>query len=39
LTLNADHLKDNKKFMQLIKGEKVRSFPFWGNIMQIVLEK
>ena len=35
----ANCVKDNKSLIQLIKGEKKRSFPFWGNIMQIVLEK
>ena len=35
----ANCVKDNESLIQLIKGEKKKSFPFWGNIMQIVLEK
>ncbi|MCV0366643.1 class I SAM-dependent methyltransferase [Nitrosopumilus sp.] len=35
----ANHVKDNESLIQLIKGETKKSFPFWGNIMQIVLEK
>jgi SAM-dependent methyltransferase len=35
----ANYLEDNKKLIQLIKGEKIKSFPFWGNIIQVVLKK
>jgi len=35
----ANHVKDNESLIQLINGETRKSFPFWGNIMQIVLEK
>ncbi len=35
----ANLVEDNESLIQLIKGKKKKSFPFWGNIMQIVLEK
>ncbi len=35
----ANNVKDNENLIQLIKGETKKSFPFWGNIMQVVLEK
>ena len=35
----ANHIEDYEKLVQLIRDEKKKSFPFWGNIMQIVLEK
>jgi trans-aconitate methyltransferase len=35
----ANYLENYENLLQLIKGEKKNSFPFWGNIMQIVLEK
>ena len=35
----ANPAENYKNLIQLIKGKKNNSFPFWGNIMQIVLEK
>jgi len=35
----ANQSEDNKNLIQLIKGKKIKSFPFWGNIIQVVLEK
>lgn len=35
----ANNIEDNESLIQLIRNEKKKSFPFWGNIMQIVLEK
>jgi len=35
----ANYKKDYESLIQLIRNEKKKSFPFWGNIMQVVLEK
>tara|TARA_B110001454_G_scaffold209951_1_gene223988 strand:- start:1638 stop:2444 length:807 start_codon:yes stop_codon:yes gene_type:complete len=35
----ANPVENYKNLIELIEGKKKNSFPFWGNIMQIVLEK
>ncbi len=35
----ANRIENYENLIQLIEGKKKNSFPFWGNIMQIVLEK
>lgn len=38
-TVYSNPKKDYENLIKLLKNEHTKSFPFWGNVMQIVLEK